>query len=58
MSANNTLNSPLLNGLKAEALKNLLVLITFKDAASVGKALKYFINYHPQAYESIDLNKI
>ena len=47
-----------MNGLKADALKNLLILITFKDAVSVGKALKYFINYNPKAYESLDLHKV
>ncbi|CAD8067964.1 unnamed protein product [Paramecium primaurelia] len=56
--SNNTLNSPLLNGLKVESFKNLLVLITFKDATSISKALKYFISFHPKSYESIDLNKI
>ncbi|CAD8153469.1 unnamed protein product [Paramecium pentaurelia] len=56
--SNNTLNSPLLNGLKVEPFKNLLVLVTFKDAASVSKALKYFINFNPKSYESIDLKKV
>lgn len=36
---NNSLNQPLLHGLKVEPLKNLLALLTFKDVVAVQKSI-------------------